>query len=228
MDDLHAFLTQEPKGEKLRAYLKDLSGSLLRENDSIREEVQTLRRNIDHIKTIVAMQQSYARVSGTLEKLDPRELMENAVQINGAAYDRDQIQLVREYQPVPEVLVDRHKVLQILINLLSNARHALTGNANLERRVSLSIFSPATGRVCLRISDNGSGIEPQNLSRIFSQGFTTRQNGHGFGLHSGANAAKEMHGALSVQSAGPGQGAAFTLELPINNEPSEKPKTATA
>ena len=215
MDDLEVFLTQDPKGQKLRAYLKDLSLTLVQENEGIRDEVQSLRRNIEHIKAIVAMQQSHARVSGTLEKLDPSELMENAIQINGSAYETDQIRLLRDYQPVPPVLVDRHKVLQILINLLSNARHALESSSDHQRHVRLSIFPNGSQGVCLRVSDNGTGIEPENLSRIFNQGFTTRKDGHGFGLHSGAIAAKEMNGALSVQSDGHGKGAVFTLELPV-------------
>jgi len=215
MDNLELFLTQDPKGMKFRAYLKDLGQTLLHENEGLREEVESLRRNVEHIKTIVAMQQSYAQVSGTVEKLDPRDLMENAVQINGAAFERGQIQLVRDYKTVPHILVDRHKVLQILINLLSNARHALASTAPNERSVSLSIFPNRSERVCLRVSDNGVGIQAENLDRIFNQGFSTKKDGHGFGLHSGANAAKEMNGALSVQSDGPGKGAVFTLELPV-------------
>lgn len=218
MNDLELFLSQDPKGQKLRGYLKDLSATLVRENEETRTEVESLRRNIEHIKTIVAMQQSYAQVSGTLEKIDPRELMENALQINGAAYERDQIQVLREYKEVPPVLVDRHKVLQILVNLLSNARHALEQSAPRERWVNLAIFPIGSDRVCLRVGDNGAGIEGDNLSRIFSQGFTTRKDGHGFGLHSGANAAKEMNGALSVHSDGPAKGAIFTLELPITED----------
>jgi signal transduction histidine kinase len=218
MDDLEQFLAQDPKGKKLREYLKDLSLNLAKENEVICEEVVSLRRNIEHIKTIVAMQQSYAQVSGTLEKLDPTELMENAIQINGAAFERDRIRLSRNYQPVPQVLADRHKVLQILINLLSNARHALVATVENERCVNLGIFLTSTEHVSLSVSDNGEGIEPQNICRIFTQGYTTRKEGHGFGLHSGASAANEMHGSLSVQSDGRGKGAVFTLELPITKQ----------
>ena len=122
--------------------------------------------------------------------------------------------MIREYQAGLRVRVDRHKALQILVNLLSNARYALERTAREERQVVLSVCPGSGARVCLRVRDNGAGIEPDHLNRIFSQGFTTRKNGHGFGLHSGANAAKEMNGSLSVASDGPGQGAVFTLELP--------------
>jgi signal transduction histidine kinase len=218
MDNLEAFLTSDPKGTKLRNYLKDLGLALVQENERIRGEVECLAKNVEHIKTIVAMQQSYARVGATVEHLDPKELMESAIQINSAAYERERIQLQRDYKAnVPGVLVDRHKVLQILINLLSNARHALGKTAPKDRRVTLSIFLSGPERVSLRVIDNGIGIEPANFSQIFNQGFTTREDGHGFGLHSSANAAKEMKGSLQAQSEGRGRGAMFTLELPTAN-----------
>src|SRR5579859_6023926 len=141
--------------------------------------------------------------------------MENALQVNCAAYERDQIQLSKEYGTVPPVSVDRHKVLQILINLLSNARHAVANIPPHARCVKVSILQENEDLVCLRVTDNGVGVEAENLNRIFSQGFTTRKDGHGFGLHSGAIAAKEMKGTLTAQSDGPGKGAVFTLELPV-------------
>jgi C4-dicarboxylate-specific signal transduction histidine kinase len=67
----------------------------------------------------------------------------------------------------------------------------------------------------LSVRDNGSGIRSENLTKIFHHGFTTKATGHGFGLHSAANAAKAMKGSLSVQSEGPDRGATFTLELPV-------------
>jgi len=59
------------------------------------------------------------------------------------------------------------------------------------------------------------GISAENLTRIFGHGFTTRKDGHGFGLHSGALTARELGGSLTVKSDGPGRGAMFTLELPF-------------
>jgi signal transduction histidine kinase len=69
--------------------------------------------------------------------------------------------------------------------------------------------------VSIIVRDNGIGIPPENLIKIFNHGFTTKRDGHGFGLHSGANAAKEMGGSLTAESNGPGLGATFTLELPV-------------
>jgi C4-dicarboxylate-specific signal transduction histidine kinase len=110
--------------------------------------------------------------------------------------------------------VNRHKVLQILVNLIRNAKDALAEGAPAEKRLTLGLACNGDDRVKVTVGDNGVGIPPENLTRIFQHGFTTRANGHGFGLHSSANAARAMGGSLTVQSDGPGRGATFTLELP--------------
>lgn len=70
----------------------------------------------------------------------------------------------------------------------------------------------------ITVSDNGVGIAVENLTRIFAHGFTTKKNGHGFGLHSSALAAKELGGSLRASSEGPDRGATFILELPLNHK----------
>src|SRR5436305_1035123 len=119
-------------------------------------------------------------------------------------------------------MTDKHKVLQVLVNLIRNAKYACDDSKRVNRQIIIKI-SHANGRVSITITDNGIGIPAENLTRIFNHGFTTRKEGHGFGLHSGAIAAKELGGALSARSEGLGQGAAFTLELPCTaaNETSE-------
>jgi len=109
--------------------------------------------------------------------------------------------------------VERHKILQILINLLRNSKNACSESDRADKRLTVRVAN-GEGRIKISVLDNGLGIPPENLARIFNHGFTTRQDGHGFGLHSSALAAKEIGGSLTVQSDGPGQGAAFTLELP--------------
>ena len=116
---------------------------------------------------------------------------------------------------MPPATADKHKVLQILVNLVHNAKYALDDSGRPDKRLTVGIRHEWEQRLKVTVSDNGIGIPPENLNRIFSHGFSTRKGGHGFGLHSGANAAKEMGGQLSVHSEGPGKGATFTLELPL-------------
>jgi PAS domain S-box-containing protein len=211
--DLAGFFSADPKGRQLPAYLKGVTAHLATEQDDILRELAHLSQNIDHIKEIVAMQQSYSKVSGVRELLPVEELVEDALRMNGAAFDRHQVKVVREYSPVPPVMVEKHKVLQILINLLRNAKYACDEAERPEKQVTMRI-EPAGAHVKITITDNGIGIPAENLTRIFEHGFTTRKEGHGFGLHSGALAAKDLGGALSVASAGRGHGASFALTLP--------------
>jgi signal transduction histidine kinase len=129
------------------------------------------------------------------------------------------VDLVREFQDLPPLRLEKHKVLQILVNLISNAKYACDDVPGDDRRVILRVGTHSeTGRVYISVQDNGVGIPKENLERIFNHGFTTRASGHGFGLHSSALAAKEMGGSLTVHSDGPGTGATFTLELPLQTE----------
>lgn len=212
--ELTRFLTEDPRGKTLPEYLTQLGHNLDHEKVFMQGELDSLAKNIDHIKVIVAMQQSHAKSGGVLEELDVKDLIEDAIHINSAALDRHGIQLVREFQHVPPLLMDRHKVLQILINLISNAKWALNGQPG-NRRIVVGLDATDHKQVRIAVRDNGVGISADDLRRIFTQGFTTRKDGHGFGLHSGANAAKELGGSLSVHSDGRGQGATFTLQLPL-------------
>jgi len=214
-NDLGAFLTNESKGRQLHSFLEALSEELTREQAALTKEAQGLQQNVEHIKQIVAMQQSYARVSGVLENLPLAELVEDALRMSSAALAGRQIELVRQFDAVPAVQVDRHKVLQILVNLINNASHALDSRPE-GRCVTLRIARGEGDLVRVEIRDNGLGIPKENLARVFEHGFTTKKAGHGFGLHSGANAAKEMGGSLNVHSDGPGTGATFILELPLS------------
>jgi PAS domain S-box-containing protein len=214
-DRLDTFLTEDERGRRIPGYLGKLSQHLAAERARWQEEVRRLKQNVEHIKDVVAMQQSHARVAGLVEPLAPQGLLEDAVRMNAGLLERDAVHIERDYAPTPPVLADRHKVLQILINLIRNAQHAMSDLPAGQRRLDLKVYLNGTGRVKLQVRDNGIGIAPENMTRIFAHGFTTKKDGHGFGLHSGALAARELGGALTAESDGPGRGATFTLELPV-------------
>jgi len=215
---LARFLTEDPRGQQIPAYLASLAEALEEERGLLLTETQALNERIDHIKEIVAMQQSYGRVIGVLETLPPEQLMEDALKLKAESLSRDDITVRREYAAVPPITVDKHKVLQILLNLISNARYASTLAPDAGRAITLRIASPEPNRLRMQVVDQGIGISPENLTQVFQHGFTTRRDGHGFGLHSGALAAKEMGGSLTAESHGLGLGATFTLELPLQPE----------
>jgi signal transduction histidine kinase len=205
------------KGRNLLPYLEQLSIHLRDNQAEALKELEDLGKNVQHIKDIVAVQQDYAKFSGLTEKLQVAELVEDALRMNASLLERDSIRVERDFNPrTPQVEADRHKVLQILVNIVRNAQQACDESGQADKRVVLRI-QPAGNVVKICIADNGVGIAPENLDRVFNHGFTTRKNGHGFGLHNAALAAKEMGGSLHVASAGLGQGASFTLELPVRN-----------
>ena len=213
--NLAQFLTEDPKGRLVPDFLESLARHGTEERVRLLQELDSLQQNIDHIKEIVSMQQAYATMVGMVEPLDACVLMEDSLRMNAGALIRHNVSLVRDFQPVPAVYAERGKVLQILINLIRNAKYALDEGRAEDRKITVRIEPGTPGTVRFVVQDNGVGIPKENLERIFNHGFTTRVHGHGFGLHSSALAAKEMHGSLSVESEGPGLGASFALELPL-------------
>ncbi|HVW21088.1 MAG TPA: CHASE sensor domain-containing protein [Opitutaceae bacterium] len=212
---LAEFLTADPKGRRIPEFLDHLAADLGRERTEIADELEQLRKNIEHIKQIVSMQQSYAKVCGVTEAVPASELVEDALRLNAGALARHGVEVVRDYGAPCTVTVERHKVLQILVNLIRNAKYACDESQSSRRELRLRIEAAGLG-VRIAVIDNGVGIPAENLTRIFNHGFTTRKAGHGFGLHSGAIVAKELGGFLRAESAGPGLGAVFTLELPLH------------
>jgi signal transduction histidine kinase len=176
------------------------------------QEIASLQENIDHIKDIVTMQQAYATTAGFVEQVPLREIVEDAIRMNHSAFERHGVTLERRFRDDPMVTTDRHKVLQILVNILRNAKYACDEAGRTEKKITVELcVVENTAEVA--ITDNGVGIAPELLERIFAHGYTTRQGGHGFGLHSAALAAHDLGGNLTVRSEGIGLGATFTLRL---------------
>ncbi len=209
------FVTNDSRGQRIPGVISAISQVLREEHAELLAEVDVITSHIGHIKEIVAMQQSYSKVSGMSELVEPKDLIEDALRMNAVSLVRGHIKVVQEIDTVPKVQVDRHKVLQILVNLLTNAEQAVDEMGRNDKQVTLRIQNSGEMFVSISVQDNGVGIAPENLIRIFSHGFTTKKTGHGFGLHSGAIAATEIGGTLRVHSDGPGTGATFTLELPL-------------
>ncbi len=212
--DLGHFITEDPKGKQLPKYLVQLADHLAAEQATALEGLSQMQKHIEHIKEIVGMQQNYSTASGMLEVLPVVDLLEDAVRMNAGSMERHNVTVEREYAATPPILTDKHKVLQILVNLVRNAKHACNDCDRPDKKITLRVTNGAH-RIRISVIDNGVGIPAENMTRIFNHGFTTKKNGHGFGLHSGALAAKEIGGTLTVFSDGPGRGAAFTLELPV-------------
>jgi signal transduction histidine kinase len=163
------------------------------------------------------MQQGYAKTIAVVEEVHLPEIVEDALRLNQESLERHRMDVIRELGDVPAITIDKHQVLQILVNLVSNAKHAMRGRET-PRKLTIRGGACPEDSNCwfIEVSDTGMGIAKENLERIFSHGFTTRADGHGFGLHSSILAAQAMSGSLTAHSDGPGTGATFTLKLPIS------------
>ena len=212
---LAEFITQDAAGQRLPEFLGKLAPHLTEENAALRADVESLVRHFAHIREVIVTQQSAARLFGVSENLPPAQLVEDALKLNADSLERHGIALERAIAETPPVKADRHKVLQILVNLIKNAKDSLVSAGGRAPRLTVRVAAASPTHVALAIEDNGLGIAPENLARIFSHGFTTKKDGHGFGLHSCVLAARELQGDLTFASEGPGHGATFTLTLPI-------------
>ncbi|HEX8916664.1 MAG TPA: ATP-binding protein [Humisphaera sp.] len=235
-DDLAAFLTADERGRQLPAYLRKLAETIQAEQEQSLAEMRNVSDGVEHIKAIVAAQQSHAGRRTVDEPVRPAALFEDAVKMNIASCERHAVRVDRAFEDLPAVLLDRHKVIQVLVNLISNAKNAVKASDAAEKRLGIRVRRggpPDRPTVRFEVEDNGHGIAPDVMPKLFGMGFTTRKDGHGFGLHAAANLAKEMGGSLTAQSDGPGRGATFVLEVPARPEAARDPSpppaaTATA
>lgn len=216
-DDLGTYLREDEKGKLLPGYLNQLVEAIAVEQQGLTDELAQLSKSVDHIKDIVSTQQSYAGVSSVLEPLQVSALMDDALRMNSGALNRHHVTVVKEYADVPQIMADKHRLLLIMVNLISNAKYAMSNLTDRPRQITLSIQTVEDNILQISVKDEGEGIPAENMTRIFTHGFTTRKEGHGFGLHSCALAAIEMNGRLTGYSDGPGKGALFTLQIPLND-----------
>lgn len=212
--DLGAFFAEDPRGPKTIEYLARLAQKLDGERTNIASELGQLMQHLSHVAAIVSRQQAYAK-SGSAERCVLAELMDDALLLAKNSHHQPSVEIVKELSPAPDVYVDRHRVLQILVNLITNALQALNDSERQDKRLIARIGVTEERMVRLAIEDNGVGIAPEHAARLFQHGFTTRPNGHGFGLHNSVLTAQELGGALRFESAGLGLGAVFILELPL-------------
>jgi len=217
-DDLGTFVAEDERGKHIPVYLAEAARLMLDEQADITERIQSLTKNLEYIKQIIQAQQGYARAAGVNVLTRVSEVIEDALEINRAGLARHGVDFRLELTELPKVYVDKQRTLQILVNLISNGKYALSRSPKQESLLIIRSRRQGENRLRIEVSDNGVGIAQENMPKIFTHGFTTKKHGHGFGLHSSAIAAREMGGALYAHSDGPGRGATFALELPFRSE----------
>ncbi len=208
------FVREDQRGRKIPAYLQLVTNAIGQERETVESEFDDLLRNVEHINQIVMAQQSMASSKRLIQKLDVAELIADALNANKAALIGNCICVETRIDPSASTIQsEKHRILQILINLIKNAKEAHQGHGTTKPSVVIEA-TIQDDLLVISVEDNGPGIAPDKLSQIFQHGFTTKDDGHGFGLHSSANAAGELGGTLTAYSGGPNCGARFELRVP--------------
>jgi ligand-binding sensor domain-containing protein/signal transduction histidine kinase len=207
------FIAEDPKGEKLLQYYLQLEGPLKKEQAKLMKQSERLAEKTYLIKEVIAAQQNYAGAKMDAEEIALVEIVEDALSLQAGSIDRHDITIRKEYRSAEAVMVQRSKLVHVLINLFKNAKEAMAGKAADDKIITIKIRE-SDEAVILSITDSGIGIGAEDLSKIFTYGFTTKKNGHGFGLHSSANYMTEMGGKIEVHSDGVRQGTTFRLIFP--------------
>ena len=210
--DIHHFLIEDDRGQYWPAYIYEVTACLEQEYKEYLTLVQTLRDRTDHIKQIIRSQEVFSGKTLIEEKVSIKDLCDEAIKLSNVEDKTLKIILIRAYDGTQIIYVDKHKVLQILVNFLVNARDTLQDKLG-DRNIIVSYKDLKNEFIQIQVTDDGMGIDHEKLQKIFTYGFTTKKKGNGIGLHSSANLAQEMGGKIDAKSDGIGKGSTFTLCL---------------
>jgi C4-dicarboxylate-specific signal transduction histidine kinase len=208
--DLPSFLATE-KGKKLAVFLCEATTNIATSHDRASAELEHLKTGVEHVRAIVATQQAYAHASAHVETFELAELVAAAIRLRGT----QSIEIVNHISAGISMTTDKHRLMQILLNLIANSCQAIAERPDAPRQIDVGAAS-RDGRVEIDVRDHGVGIEPETMKQLFRHGFTTKKSGHGFGLHSSANAATDLGGSIRARSDGAGLGATFVIDVPLS------------
>ncbi|SHF66522.1 MASE2 domain-containing protein [Fodinibius roseus] len=212
-DDLEAFLLEDPRGLQLLNYYLKLEDPLGEEREQLKAHSERLTEKVQLMTEVIDAQQDVARVVRIKEEFQLEEVVEDTLMLQSGTIERDSLEIVKDFADTAKVVAQKSKLVHILINLLQNAKDAMSGMDAGQKRIRIRTYGEGE-EVCLSVSDNGEGIREEHLKKIFAHGFTTREKGHGYGLHTCANYMSEMEGGIRAESEGKGKGATFILTFP--------------
>lgn len=208
--------------------LLQLANTLNEQKTSVSSELSQLEEHIEFVKQIVQSQQSFSRQGGVVEDVSVTDVFDTACKFVSCHSRQTTVRIQRQFDFSGQIRIDKGKLLQILSNYIKNGIEALREYAGTEPTLILATRRMNDDMVEFSVTDNGHGIDPAALDNIFRHGFTTKTDGHGFGLHSAACAAREMEGSVAVHSDGPGRGARFCVRVPLSPIPAATEGVATA
>jgi signal transduction histidine kinase len=211
--DLPHFLSKDPQGIYVGAYVNELAQCYQQENELTTHELSEITKNLELIKSIILTQQKVITVNNFEEIISIHDLLDEILLLSGVS-QRKEIKVIKKYANINYIIIDKIKLFQILDNLISNAKDALLESSNSNKSLIITTRLHNKDTIELQVSENGIGIEQDNLNKIFIFGFTTKETGHGFGLHASALAVNELGGEIFALSEGKEKGATFVIKIP--------------
>ncbi|MEO5970686.1 MAG: ATP-binding protein [Bdellovibrionia bacterium] len=212
-DNLLEFITHDPKGILLLNLFMEAGKVFEQEQKSLLREALALQQGLTVVKEAIAMQQDYAGTGLHQEEIQIPSFLEDVLRLEAASFDHHKVEVRKDLSDTGPVVIQKNKLLNVVINLFRNAREAMEDLPESDRVLTIRTFEEGE-YIAIEVKDMGVGMDSKILKMLFTQGFTSKKNGHGFGLHSAANAMAELGGSIKADSPGPGKGAQFTILLP--------------
>ena len=218
------YIQNDPQGQKVLPFILTLAADFNIVQQQWEQTVERIRNRTSHIVDIIRTQNSYHRASTTRKDINLRAAILDAIRILQDSIDKRQIQIAVDCDNAPkEIRIQESQFHQVLVNLIKNAVEAIdelaqSGEGNNNEAPRIEIRSHIQDDfLSIDITDNGIGIEAENLQRIFSAGFTSKEHGSGLGLHSSANFVISSGGEIQACSNGKGSGATIRIILRLSS-----------
>lgn len=206
---------QQTYGELIR----HLPASLREEYDRTITELNEICDKHHHIETIIKLQMRYAKISDQTGLVNVASLAQDAINITANDIAKRKITVTMNLEETPPIRAEETKLLQVMVNLIKNSYEAMDAHPDGKREITIStgVRDGEPPSVLFSVKDNGCGFSPEDKTKIFTYGYSTKKRGSGFGLHSCANTILANHGSLEALSRGQGQGAEFSILLPLED-----------
>ncbi|MDJ0836559.1 MAG: ATP-binding protein [Acidobacteriota bacterium] len=217
VDNLGDFFTVHPKGRLIPGYYLSLGEAMHEEHHILTEEITDLVEKVSMMRDVISTQQNYAKATLYTDDILIQNIIEDSLKLQLASLQKQGVKVIKDYRINPRGSVPKVKLIHVLTNLIKNGKEAMYDNDrhNKDQRLEITLRELPNQQVEIQIVDNGCGIHRDHLEKIFNHGFTTKEQGHGFGLHTCANFMAEMGGNLSVESDGVDLGSRFTVRFPL-------------
>ncbi|MCP4601326.1 MAG: PAS domain S-box protein [Proteobacteria bacterium] len=213
IDRMEDFICNDVKGMKLMQFYLEIEDKIDEERSEIEQEIKRVENRIKTIENVIDAQRGYTKdVEILVEEADLAEIIQDAITMNSDFIEKNNIKIEKEMTDIPAIPLQKMKVIQIIMSLITNAKEAMKETPS-DNKIIKMYIEELEDSIQLRVIDTGCGIPLENISKIFRHGFTTKKKRQGFGLHNSANNMTEMGGKMWAESKGEGQGATLVLKF---------------